>query len=171
MIMSNLDYYQVLQVEPNATPGDIREAYYRLAQKRYDQRGKDIETAVPIQQVSDAYTILGNPYRRAIYDLERKNNSPQDRAESAAAKSAQSAALPGRRTASKRIQWYLMAGILLLGIAVILSARSLGQYWLPVLMIVMLCVVMNLFAMFLSRNLNPDNNPYDSDESKKPIHI
>ena len=153
MIMSNLDYYQVLQVEPNATSGDIREAYYRLAQKRYDQRGKDIETAVPIQQVSDAYTILGNPYRRAIYDLEHLNDSPPDRTESEASQSAQRAALPSRRTASKRIQWYLMACILLLGMVVILSARSLGQYWLPVLMIVMLCVVMDLLAMFLTKGL------------------
>jgi curved DNA-binding protein CbpA len=148
--MSDLDYYQVLQVKPNATSGDIREAYYRLAQKRYDHRGKDIETAIPIQQVSDAYTILGNPYRRAIYDLERENGSPQDRTESGAAYSDQSSAPPVRRTASKRIQWYLLACILLLGIAVVLSARSLGQYWLPVLMIVMLCVVLDLLAMLLT---------------------
>ncbi len=148
--MSNLDYYQVLQVEPNATSGDIREAYYRLAQKRYDQRGKDIETAVPIQQVSDAYTILGNPYRRAIYDLERQDGSPQDGAESGAAYSDQSSALPGRRTASKRVQWYLLVCILILGTAVVLSAKSLGQYWLPVLMIVMLCVVLDLLAMLLT---------------------
>lgn len=151
--MSNLDYYEILQVEPNATSGDIREAYYRLAQKRYDQRGKDIETAVPIQQVSDAYTILGNPYRRAIYDLERLNDLPRNPAETAVLHSAQFNALPGRPNALKRIQWYLMACILLLGIAVILSARSLGQYWLPVLMIVMLCVVMDLLAMFLTKGL------------------
>lgn len=151
--MSNLDYYEVLQVEPNATSGDIREAYYRLAQKRYDQRGKDIETAVPIQQVSDAYTILGNPYRRAIYDLERTNDLPRNHAETAVLHSVQLNALPGRPNALKRIQWYLMVCILLLGIAVILSARSLGQYWLPVLMIVMLCVVMDLLAMFLTKGL------------------
>lgn len=145
--MSNFDYYQSLQVEPNATSDDIREAFYALAQKRHAQRGKDIENAVQIQQVAEAYTVLGNPLRRAMYDQERQQESPSDNPENNANLSAKSSGV-----SSKKIRWFLVTGIFLLGAVILMSALAQGMYWLPVLMIVALCVVMNLLAMFLTKN-------------------
>lgn len=150
--MSDLDYYQVLQIEPDATANEIREAYYDHIQRRYELRGKDIETAVHIQQVSEAYTILGNPYRRASYDQERLRSADNDSVGNQALFSAQGASILRRVRSQSRIQWYLMATILTLGVAVILGAVLQGIYWFPILMIVMLCVLMNFLAIWLTRD-------------------
>jgi Flp pilus assembly protein TadB len=163
--MANLDYYQILQVGPEATLSEIREAYYRLIQKRYAQRGKDIETAVHIQQVSEAYTILGNPNRRALYDQERLQSSSAARTSTNMASSPGGIAVPSKESARPRTQWYLMAGILLLGAAAILSAVLQGLYWLPVLMIVTLCVLMNLLAILLTRDSDSGDTPNVAEES------
>jgi Flp pilus assembly protein TadB len=162
--MAISDYYQILQVGPEATSSEIREAYYELIQKRYAQRGKDIETAVHIQQVSEAYTILGNPYRRALYDLERLEGTSST-SDSPTASSSEYTPMPSRAARRARTQWYLMAGILLLGVGVILSAVLQGLYWLPVLTIVALCVVMNLLAILLTRDSEAGDAPKATEES------
>jgi Flp pilus assembly protein TadB len=162
--MANSDYYQILQIEPGATSSEIREAYYELIQKRYAQRGKDIETAVHIQQVSEAYTILGNPYRRALYDQERLQSTSSKSDKSSVSFSEHTSNL-SRAAARPRIQWYLMAGILLLGVGAILSALLQGLYWLPVLMIVALCVLMNLMAILLTRDSDHRDDPSAAEES------
>ena len=150
--MTDLNYYQILQVEPDATANEIREAYYDQIQRRYEQRGKDIETAVHIQQVSEAFTILGNPHRRKSYDQERIEGADSNSAGSQASLTAQGASFLRGLRAQSRLQWCLMAGILMLGVGVVLSAVIQGIYWFPILMIVMLCVLMNLLAMLLTRN-------------------
>jgi Flp pilus assembly protein TadB len=163
--MANSDYYQILQVGPEATSSEIREAYYQLIQKRYAQRGKDIETAVHIQQVSEAYTILGNPYRRALYDLERLQGSSSTNASPTASSSSGLKPIMRSSAVRPRTQWYLMACILLLGVAAILSAVLQGLYWLPVLMIVALCVLMNLMAILLTRDSVHRDIPKAAEES------
>lgn len=162
--MANLDYYQILQVKPEATSSEIREAYYELIQKRYAQRGKDIETAVHIQQVSEAYTILGNPYRRAVYDLECRQSATST-SDKPTASSPGHTPIPSLVAGRRRIQLCLMAAILLLGAGAILSAVLQGLYWLPVLMIVALCVLMNLLAILLSRDSVHRDNPGAVEES------
>jgi DnaJ domain len=165
MTMSNLNYYQILQVEPDATASELREAYYSLIQQRYAQRGKDIETAVHIQQVSEAYTTLGNPYRRALYDRERLQIASTQPASQATAAPLGVAPNDNRAATRQRTQWYLMAGILLLGVVAILSAVLQGVYWLPVLMIVGLCMLINLLAILLTRDDDDGDSPNVTDES------
>jgi hypothetical protein len=165
MTMSNLNYYQILQVEPDATASELREAYYDLIQQRYAQRGKDIETAVHIQQVSEAYTILGNPYRRALYDRERLQIASTQPTSQATAAPLGVAPNDHRAAAGQHTQWYLMVGILLLGGAAILSAVLQELYWLPVLTIVGLCVLINLLAIFLTRDADDEEVPNVTDES------
>jgi hypothetical protein len=179
--MTDLDYYQILLVEPDATADEIREAYYNQIQMRYAQRGKDIETAVHIQQVSEAYMILGNPYRRASYDLERLESTAREQAGKEAAPSAQSAsflcvvsflrrAFFLRRVRSQpSAQWYLLVVILMLGVGAILSAVVQGLYWLPVVMIVMLCVLMNLLAILLTRHSGAKDIASVGEEKKQQL--
>lgn len=167
--MTDLDYYQVLQVEPDATANEIREAYYNHIQRRYAQRGKDIETAVHIQQVSEAYMILGNPYRRASYDLERLKSTGDASASEAASFSAKSASFVRRLRSQPRAQWYLLGGILMLGAGAILSAVLQGLYWLPVVMIVLLCVLMNLLAILLTRDSGAKDIASVGDEKKQQL--
>ena len=166
--MTMLDYYQILQVEPGANASEIREAYYDQIQRSDTQRGKDIDTAVHMQQGSEAYTILGNPYQRASYDLERLQGAAEAAGE-AASLSAQSASLLPWARARPRIQCYLMAGILLLGAGAILSAVAQGLYWLPVLLIVMLCVAMNLLAILLTRHSDAGDIASVSDEKNHQL--
>jgi Flp pilus assembly protein TadB len=167
--MSDLDYYQILEVEPDATASELQEAYHRLIQKRYAQRGKDIETAVHIQQVSEAYTILGNPVRRAQYDLDRMQSSATTETDKGDVTSRERLPVSYRPPARPRTQWYLMAGILLLGLAAILSAVLQGLYWLPVMMIVALCVAMNLLAILLTRDGEEQDLPRVTDESNHQL--
>jgi curved DNA-binding protein CbpA len=161
-LMTNYDYYQSLQVEPNATSDDIREAFYALAQKRHAQRGKDIENAVQIQQVAEAYNVLGNPLRRARYDQERLQESSHYDSENLTNRSKKR----GGAT-SKKVRWFLVAGIFLLGAVILMSALAQGIYWLPVLMIVALCVAMNLLAMFLTKNADHEDLPNESSDSSR----
>jgi Flp pilus assembly protein TadB len=167
--MYDVDYYQILQVEPDAAASDIREAYYRLIQTRYTQRGKDIETAIHIQQVSEAYLILGNPHRRAKYDLERQQSSDFTQTSGEAAFNTDHPSAAKRPAWRPRPRWYLMACILLLGGAAVLSAVLQGLYWVPVLTIVLLCVLMNLMAILLTRDSSETIASEGTDESTRQL--
>ncbi|MBV9488833.1 MAG: J domain-containing protein [Verrucomicrobia bacterium] len=62
------DLYLVLRVTPQATADEIRSAYRRLALQLHPDHaavGSD-----PFLELQDAYAVLSNPERRAVYDRE-----------------------------------------------------------------------------------------------------
>ncbi len=63
------DYYQLLDVEPGATPAELKAAYYRLA-KRYhpDCNAGNPAAEERFKLVAEAYRVLGVPERRREYD-------------------------------------------------------------------------------------------------------
>ncbi len=73
--LDSLDYYQLLQVEQNASLGQIREAYHR--QSRYfhpdryfhldDQRLKEAIYRIS-KRVTEAYVTLRDAKKRKVYD-------------------------------------------------------------------------------------------------------
>ena len=71
--MADLSYYEILQVSREATEDAIRAAYFRLAKiyhpdlRRQDQRPEDTEKFIEINR---AYTILTDPAKRQVYDLD-----------------------------------------------------------------------------------------------------
>lgn len=69
--METKDYYTILQVQPQATPNDIKAAYRRLALTHHPDRDKDPQATLKMQLVNEAYQILGDPLKREQYDLER----------------------------------------------------------------------------------------------------
>ncbi len=63
------DYYQILGVPEDATPEQIREAFYRLAHKYHPDKGGDPEK---FKEINEAYQVLSDKEKRAQYDRMRK---------------------------------------------------------------------------------------------------
>ncbi|KAL3536523.1 hypothetical protein ACH5RR_004984 [Cinchona calisaya] len=65
-----VDYYKILQVDRNAKEDDLKKAYRKLAMKWHPDKNpnnkKDAESK--FKQISEAYDVLCDPQRRAIYD-------------------------------------------------------------------------------------------------------
>lgn len=64
------DYYSILHLNKNATPDEIRAAYFRLS-KEYSpiQCENLIESAKNLQRINRAFTVLNDIERRKMYDL------------------------------------------------------------------------------------------------------
>jgi curved DNA-binding protein CbpA len=66
------DCYEILGVPRDAKPDEIKAAYRALALQRHpDLNGGDPSAGERFMRVQAAYEVLGNPYRRARYDLAR----------------------------------------------------------------------------------------------------
>ena len=71
------DYYEILGVQRDATPEQIKKAYRRLARELHpDVAGTDPGTEERFKDVSRAYDVLGNPEKRRAYDMGADPSSP-----------------------------------------------------------------------------------------------
>ncbi len=59
------DYYAILQISPNASPQDIRNAYIKLSKIHHPDVGGDTRI---MQLINNAYSILSNPVEREHYN-------------------------------------------------------------------------------------------------------
>ena len=66
------DYYEILQVSPNAEPSVITAAYRRLAQTYHPDVAGNPAYSARMAVINEAYGILSDPARRAAYDREYK---------------------------------------------------------------------------------------------------
>jgi len=69
----NRDYYQILGINRNATPEEIKKAYRKLALKYHPDRNAESEQTKKIAQrkfedVSDAYSVLSDPKKKEMFD-------------------------------------------------------------------------------------------------------
>ena len=62
------DYYEVLGVGKGATPAEVKSQYRKLALKFHPDRNKSDEAAEHFKEVSEAYAVLSDPKKRAVYD-------------------------------------------------------------------------------------------------------
>ncbi|CAA6660587.1 unnamed protein product [Spirodela intermedia] len=63
------DYYEVLGVTKNASPSEIKKAYYALAKKLHPDTNKDdAEAERKFQEVQRAYEVLKDDEKRSLYD-------------------------------------------------------------------------------------------------------
>lgn len=67
----NKNYYQILGVEPNASEMEIRRAYRRLAIFTHPDRNPTPEATTRMQEINEAYGVIGNKNRRRKYDSAR----------------------------------------------------------------------------------------------------
>jgi hypothetical protein len=70
--MSAPDYYRILHVQPDAPPPIIHASYRTLVQRAFGATTGSADVAL----LDTAYAVLGDPQRRAAYDLERAAHSP-----------------------------------------------------------------------------------------------
>ena len=68
--MSKRDYYEILDVQKNATEKEIKKAFKRLAMKHHPDRNQDNqeEAEVKFKEGKEAYDVLSDSQKRAAYD-------------------------------------------------------------------------------------------------------
>jgi len=67
--IDNETYYKLLGVEKNASPGELKKAYYKAARDCHpDKHNNDPEKMKQFQELSHAYEVLSDPEKKEIYD-------------------------------------------------------------------------------------------------------
>ncbi|KAK9153498.1 hypothetical protein Sjap_000978 [Stephania japonica] len=65
-----VDYYKILQVDRTAKDDDLKKAYRKLAMKWHPDKNphNKKEAEATFKQISEAYDVLSDPQKRAVYD-------------------------------------------------------------------------------------------------------
>ena len=67
--MAKRDYYEILGVNKNAAPDEIKKAYRKIAIKYHPDKNPDDKSAEDkFKEAAEAYEILSNPEKRQRYD-------------------------------------------------------------------------------------------------------
>ena len=67
--MADKDFYEILGVDRNASEGEIKKSYRKLAMKYHPDRNQgDAESEKKFKETSAAYEILKDPQKKAAYD-------------------------------------------------------------------------------------------------------
>ncbi|XP_073030239.1 uncharacterized protein [Primulina eburnea] len=65
-----VDYYKILKVDKNATDDELKKAYRKLAMKWHPDKNPNnkTEAEAKFKEISEAYEVLSDSQKRAIYD-------------------------------------------------------------------------------------------------------
>ncbi|KAG0490647.1 hypothetical protein HPP92_007510 [Vanilla planifolia] len=65
-----LDYYDILKVDKHATEEDLKKSYRKLAMKWHPDKNptNKKEAEAKFKQISEAYEVLSDPHKKAVYD-------------------------------------------------------------------------------------------------------
>lgn len=83
---ASTDFYEELQVSPNADPEIIEAAYRRLARKYHPDVSTDPASAARMRRIVRAYEVLRDPQQRAAYDATHARSGPFRRTGAVAAR-------------------------------------------------------------------------------------
>jgi molecular chaperone DnaJ len=68
MHMAKRDYYEVLGVNRNATPDDLKSAFRQLARQYHPDVNKSADAEERFKEINEAYAVLSDTDRRSAYD-------------------------------------------------------------------------------------------------------
>lgn len=79
--VKDMEYYDVLDVAPDAEPSKIKRQYYVLARKYHPDKvdKDDVEAADKFKDIAEAYQVLSDPELRQKYNAEGKEGLSPDR--------------------------------------------------------------------------------------------
>jgi DnaJ-domain-containing protein 1 len=66
------NYYKIMEVAPNASPNEIKQAYHRLAHKFHPDKSQEPNAEQRFQEINEAYEVLKDPQKRAVYNTRVK---------------------------------------------------------------------------------------------------
>jgi len=66
--MMKRDYYEILGVSRDASKGEIKKAYRRLALKYHPDKNPDKDAEEKFKEISEAYAVLYDDEKRGMYD-------------------------------------------------------------------------------------------------------
>jgi len=66
--MEYKDYYDILGIKRDASQGEVKQAYRRLARKYHPDVCKEPDAEAKFKDVGEAYEVLKDPEKRAAYD-------------------------------------------------------------------------------------------------------
>ena len=116
-------HYDTLGVRPDASAREVRDAYRRLARLHHPDHGD--ADAGAMAAINEAYRVLGEPSRRAVYDAARRGS----------ATTVSPAPAPGTRgpavrhvdTTPARYPWKLVIGMAAIGITIVFVGAALYE--------------------------------------------
>ncbi|KFW92885.1 DnaJ subfamily B member 5, partial [Phalacrocorax carbo] len=62
------DYYKILGIQFSANEDEIKKAYRKMALKYHPDKNKDPNAEEKFKEIAEAYDVLSDPKKRAIYD-------------------------------------------------------------------------------------------------------
>lgn len=65
------DYYQILQVSPEADATEIKKSFRQLATQYHPDKNQDPNAHQLFQEINEAYQVLSDRQQRQLYDLQR----------------------------------------------------------------------------------------------------
>jgi curved DNA-binding protein len=83
--MEYKDYYKVMGLKRDATPKDIKTAYRRLARKFHPDLNKETGAEEQFKDLGEAYEVLKDPEKRAIYDQYGQDRAHQQQSRASTA--------------------------------------------------------------------------------------
>ncbi|MGF1514723.1 MAG: J domain-containing protein [Elainellaceae cyanobacterium] len=66
----SVNYYQILELHPEASQLDVKRAYRRLAKQFHPDSNRAVESHDRISHINAAYEVLGDPHKRRRYDVQ-----------------------------------------------------------------------------------------------------
>jgi molecular chaperone DnaJ len=66
--MANVDYYEILGVDRNASEKEIKSAFRKKAATYHPDKNKDANASEMFKKVNEAYQVLSDPQKKQVYD-------------------------------------------------------------------------------------------------------